>query len=92
MIIDITEAVIAGGSQYMIDLTNWLTDNVGTYYGACSLNYNHEPGRHNAPIHTGCGWQIEAVVDVDYHGDILLSYQADITDEKMATFFVLKYT
>ena len=92
MIIDITEAVIAGGSQYMIDLTNWLTNNVGAYYGACSLNYNHEPGREINPIHTGAGWQIEAVVDVDYHGDILISYQTDITDEKMATFFILKYT
>ena len=97
MIIDITHLVIGKGKG-LNWIANWLHRNVGEYIGPGA---GHEPrkvyGEHAVNLNfirvidIGQGWQIEAHEFVDSYGRTLY-YKLDITDDKMATFFILKFS
>ena len=95
MIIDITELVIGKGKG-LNWIANWLHRNVGEYIGPGEGLKSKMSGEHAVNlrlirvIDIGQGWQIEAHEYVDSYGRTLL-YKLDITDDKMATFFILKF-
>jgi hypothetical protein len=47
-------------------------------------------GHRDSVLHIGQGWQISAVDYVDGYGHTMI-YELDITNDKLATFFILKF-
>ena len=90
MIIDITELILH--RQYSIThIREWLDDNVGPYLGPGNyMRIDKEIPAKISVLYIGEGWQIEAKEIVDGYGKTLF-YQLDIDNEKMATFFILKF-
>jgi hypothetical protein len=91
MIIDITELFTV--QHKSIDLVlEWLSQYVGEYIGPgtgfCDNLY--VDGHRDSVLHIGRGWQINAVDYVDGYGHTMI-YELDITDDKLATFFILKF-
>lgn len=90
MIIDITSLIVY--RQYSLDtIREWLDDHVGAYLGPGNYMRIDEtvPARISV-LYIGEGWQIEAREIVDGYGKTIY-YQIDIDNEKMATFFILKF-
>lgn len=83
-IFDITVHVITGGRPRIANMVEWLTENVGHYYGRGD----------GEVIHVGSGWEI--VVDTVDHpgkegGYTQTGWLVDITDEQKAMLFALKW-
>jgi hypothetical protein len=92
MIVDITElfTVKRTGMNWIL---NWLHYNVGEYIGSGNGFDNELMRRHShreTVLYIGKGWQISAIETVDGYGH-MLKYELDITDDKLATFFILKF-
>lgn len=91
MIIDITE-LFTIQHKAMASVLDWLDHHVGTYIGPgtgfCDDLYID--GERESVLHIGQGWQISAVDYVDGYGHTMI-YELDITNDKLATFFILKF-
>jgi hypothetical protein len=76
----------------MNPLLHWLDQNVGAYIGpGTGFKDNlYVDGERESVLHIGKGWQISAVDYVDGYGHTMI-YELDITDDKLATFFILKF-
>jgi hypothetical protein len=96
MIIDITHLVIGKG-RGLNWIANWLHRNVGEYIGPGEGLPSNISGEHAVNldlirvVDIGQGWQIEVHTYVDSYGRTI-QYKLDITDDKMATFFILKFS
>lgn len=95
MIIDITELLTVKRTGFNW-IVNWLINHVGPYIGpGIGLESKSKTERKDnlslvRVIEIGQGWQIEAHEFVDSYGRTIY-YKLDIDDEKMATFFILKF-
>ena len=83
-VFNITSHVITGGRPRIESMVEWLTENVGHYYGRGDEEV----------IHVGSGWEI--VVDRIDHDGIEGGYTetgwlVDITDEPKSMLFALKW-
>ncbi len=91
MIIDVTELFTVKRSN-MLDIIGWLSIAVGPYIGP-GTGFNSIMRKHTrreTVLYIGQGWQISAIETVDGYGH-MLRYELDITDDKLATFFILKF-
>lgn len=90
MIIDITSLIVY--RQYNLDtIREWLDDHVGAYLGTGNhMRIDETVPARISVLYIGEGWQIEAKEIVDGYGKTIY-YQIDIDNEKMATFFILKF-
>jgi hypothetical protein len=73
---------ILGRQNKLKEITQWLSDNVGTYYGR---------GEHPV-ISIGAGWELRTH-SIEYDDDnghgYQINFHADITDEKSSVLFAL---
>lgn len=77
----------------MNPILHWLSDNVGPYIGSGNGFDNEIMRKHSVRetvLYIGQGWQISAIETVDGYGH-MLRYELDITDDKLGTFFILKF-
>ncbi len=90
MIINITSLIIY--QKYSLDtIREWLDDHVGAYLGTGNhMRIDETVPARISVLYIGEGWQIEAYEIVDGYGKTI-HYQIDIDNEKMATFFILKF-
>jgi|LauGreDrversion4_2_1035121.scaffolds.fasta_scaffold1075775_2 hypothetical protein len=76
-------------------LVDWLTENVGDYYGRGENHVRDEEedtkNQGNAVLHIGSGWQLERDWRGDPNGYVEVWWKVDITDEAKASFFALKW-
>lgn len=77
-------------------LVDWLTENVGDYYGRGEDHTRDEafPGHEYegySVLHIGSGWQIDRDWRGDPNGYMEVWWKVDITDEAKATLFALKW-
>jgi len=93
MVIDITELFTVKHNIGMDKLISWLAQTVGPYIGP-GTGFDREimrkQTRRETVIYIGQGWQIVAVETLDGYGH-MLKYELDITDDRLATFFILKW-
>jgi|688.fasta_scaffold784701_3 hypothetical protein len=91
MIINITE-LFTVKRKSINPILHWLDQHVGAYIGPgtgfCDNLY--VDGHRDSVLHIGRGWQINAVDYVDSYGHTMI-YELDITDDRLATFFILKF-
>lgn len=71
-------------------LRNWLTENVGEYYGSGAN------GEDNTTLHIGAGWEIFNTYNNKRQSpnpdhDVEVKWYVDITDEQKAILFALKW-
>ena len=77
---DITQHILAPRNR-LPEITQWLTDNVGPFYG-----------RGEDPVmQIGSGWEISVVRDVDHDENIVIGWSVDITDESKSILFALTF-
>lgn len=90
MIINITELFTV--KRKSIDpILHWLDQHVGAYIGpGTGFSNNLYIDGQKLCMHIGNGWQINVVDFVDSYGHTMI-YELDITDDRLATFFILKF-
>lgn len=73
-------------------MVDWLTENVGDYYGRGEDHTNDEDIRKGTSVlHIGSGWQLERDWKGDPDGFVEVWWRVDITDAAKATLFALKW-
>ena len=75
------------------NVVDWLTENVGDYYGHGEDHTIDVDGAlsGHAVLHIGSGWQIEQDWKGDPGGYVEVWVKVDITDEVKSTLFALKW-
>lgn len=76
------------------ELVDWLTENVGEYYGRGEDHTRDEEDNKrqgHAVLYIGSGWQLERDWKGDPNGYMEVWWKVDITDEQLASFFALKW-
>lgn len=77
---DISEHIL-GNRNRLPEIINWLTDNVGPFYG-----------RGDDPVtHIGSGWEIVVVRDIDWEENHVISWSVDISDPELSVLFALTF-
>lgn len=84
-VFDIGSHVLVGGKSKITEIIDWLTENVGQYYG-----------RGDDPvIHIGSGWEM-SVRRQDYDDDnghgTMITWTVDITNDEQSIMFALKWS
>jgi hypothetical protein len=77
-----------------MSLVNWLSENVGEYYGTGEDHTTPDDYRDNSgssKIRIGSGWEIVRDWRGDPDGYVEVCWKLDITDEAKASFFALKW-
>ncbi len=91
MILDITE-LFTVKKIAMHPILHWLDQHVGAYIGPGTgfKDDSYIDGQRDSVLYIGKGWQINVVDFVDSYGHTMI-YELDITDDRLATFFILKF-
>lgn len=79
-VIDITKHILSREANYLPAIREWLTENIGQYYG-----------RGSYPVtEIGAGWEIVVThTEPEDDGSIATGWAVDITDENLSTVFAL---
>ena len=75
----------------LIALTDWLSENVGEYYGSGEDYTDKEKNVGSESIRIGSGWQITKDWKGDPDGYVEIWWKLDITDDAKSTLFALKW-
>lgn len=81
-VVDITHHILMNGRTRRKEITDWLTEHVGQYYG---------PGE-DTVLSIGSGWEMIVVRERDDDDNNIISWAVDITDEEKAAMFILRWS